>query len=179
MSNRLYLEKFISKLNATLEQAKDFRILYSEIRNIMSNYSLIVFWPFFEIIFPVPVANLSYSRNYLLDRFGHVLESSLLGLLNILSHFSIPDSSQWIFERIEEIPESSFSFKCCWKRIFISGYFNESWFGMVSLFCFVVRCINCTFFNCQNKLYMHKTQNYLTAVTISFFHHILQANICD
>lgn len=72
---------------------------------------------------------------YLFDKFELVFESSLIGLFDRFSHFSMADNSQWIFDRIDEIPESSFSFKCRPKRIFISGYFRESLFMTFSLFC--------------------------------------------
>lgn len=67
------------------------------------------------------------------DIFEHELESSLIGLCDRLPHFSITDNSQWIFDRMDEMPESSFSFKCRWKRIFIRGYLSES-FVTFSLF---------------------------------------------
>lgn len=69
------------------------------------------------------------------DIFEHEPESSLIGLCERLPHFSITDNSHCIFDRMDEMPESSFSFKCRWKRIFIRGYFNESLFVTFSLFC--------------------------------------------
>lgn len=73
---------------------------------------------------------------YLFDTFEHeLLVSSLMGLVDTFSHFSIADNSQWLFERIDDIPESSFSFiKCRPKRIFIIGYFNISCAAIFSLF---------------------------------------------
>ena len=61
-----------------------------------------------------------------------MFESSLIGLCDKFSHFSMADNSQWIFDRMDEMPESSFSFKCLPKRIFNGGYFEDSLF---SLFC--------------------------------------------
>lgn len=73
--------------------------------------------------------------SYLFDTFEQeLLVSSLIGLVDKFSHFSIADNSQWLFERIDDIPESSFSFKCRPKRIFINGYFNKSCAAIFSLF---------------------------------------------